>query len=69
MANTYRFAAAFNFYMHGGINIVDPDSLSQLDTTLVALPYEVNAKATVQRSGEIVYCHIQRKNSTRRDGT
>ncbi|MBQ7608681.1 MAG: hypothetical protein IJU76_12040 [Desulfovibrionaceae bacterium] len=54
MANKYRFADAFNFYMHGGKNVVDPDSLSQMDTTLVALPYGVNAKATVQKHRDLV---------------
>ncbi len=39
MSNRYNFADALNFYLYGGKAVIDPDGLTELDTTAITIPF------------------------------
>ena len=48
------FADAFNFLIYNGEQVIDPDSLSEMDTSQLALPYGNNARLPVQKYRDIL---------------
>ena len=49
------FADAFNYLLYDGKRIIDPDSLNELDTTEIALPFGDNSTdETVQKYRDIL---------------
>lgn len=56
MGQNQIFADAFNYYIYGGEQVIDPDSLEELDTREVDVPYggEDGAKQPVQRTRDVI---------------
>ena len=54
MADNARFADAFNYYLYGGKQMIDPDGLSPLDTTEIAVPYGDGNKVPVQKYRDLL---------------
>lgn len=50
------FADAFNFYIYGGEQVIDPDSLVELDAREISVPYggAEGAKLPVQRTRDVI---------------
>lgn len=50
------FADAFNFYVYGGRQVIDPDSLEELDTREVGVPYgsPEDVEQPVQRIRDVI---------------
>lgn len=48
------FADTFNYFVYGGTQVISPDSLKELDTREIDVPYggEKGAKQPVQKSDE-----------------
>ena len=64
MQDKETFADAFNFFLYGGWQVIDPGKLEPLDTAPIALPYGDNGKAvSVQK-----YRDILKKLTVMRDG-
>ena len=64
MQDKETFADAFNFFLYGGWQVIDPGKLEPLDTASIALPYGDNGKAvSVQK-----YRDILKKITVMRDG-
>ena len=56
MRQSQIFADAFNYYIYGGEQVIDPDGLEELDTREVDVPYggEDGAKQPVQRTRDVI---------------
>ncbi len=50
------FADAFNYFVYDGKQVIDPDSLEELDTREIELPYggETGAKQPVQKTRDVI---------------
>ena len=50
------FADAFNYFVYGGEQVINPESLEELDTCEVDVPYggEKGAKQPVQRTRDVI---------------
>lgn len=50
------FADAFNYYVYGGRQVIDPSSLEELDTREIGVPYgsPENAEQPVQRIRDVI---------------
>ena len=48
------FADAFNYLLYDGEPVIDPDSLSEMDTAQLALPYGNNARLPVQKYRDLL---------------
>lgn len=50
------FADAFNYFVYGGEQVINPESLEELDTCEVGVPYggEKGAKQPVQRTRDVI---------------
>jgi len=48
------FADAFNYLLYGGKQVIDPDSLRDMDTSQIALPYGNNARLSVQKYRDLL---------------
>ena len=68
MQDNATFADIFNYYLYKGKKVINPDSLTQLDTTTIVLPYgkdgstvpvqkyrDVLKSATVKQDGKVAY--------------
>ena len=54
MADNARFADAFNYYLYNGKQMIDPDGLTPLDTTEIAVPYGDENKVQVQKYRDLL---------------
>ncbi|MCD7846303.1 MAG: Rpn family recombination-promoting nuclease/putative transposase [Oscillospiraceae bacterium] len=56
MRNNKVFADAFNYLIYGGKQTIDPDSLVELDTREIELPYggESGAEQPIQRTRDVI---------------
>lgn len=54
MSDNRRFADAFNYLIYDGKPIIDPDALTEVDTTEISLPYGNDAKEAVQKYRDIL---------------
>lgn len=56
MGQNRIFADVFNYYIYGGEQVIDPDSLEELDTREVDVPYggKEGAKQPVQRTRDVI---------------
>ncbi|MBR3232064.1 MAG: transposase, partial [Lachnospiraceae bacterium] len=54
MDDNARFAAAFNYYLYGGKQMIDPYGLTALDTTEIAVPYGDGNKVPVQKYRDLL---------------
>lgn len=48
------FADAFNYLLYNGEQVIDPEKLSEMDTSQLALPYGNNARLPVQKYRDIL---------------
>ena len=48
------FADAFNYLLYGGEPVIEPDSLHEMDTSQIALPYGNNARLPVQKYRDLL---------------
>jgi hypothetical protein len=64
MQDKETFADAFNFFLYGGRQVIDPGKLEPLDTASIALPYGDNGKAVSMQK----YRDILKKLTVMRDG-
>ncbi len=50
------FADAFNYFVYGGRQMIDPDSLVELDTREIEVPYggTIGAKQPIQRTRDVI---------------
>ena len=46
MRGSKVFADAFNYFIYGGEQVVDPEFLHELDTTEIAIPFTLDGKST-----------------------
>ena len=44
MRNNSIFADAFNYYIYGGRQVINPDELKELDTTHIAIPFHEDSR-------------------------
>ena len=54
LSNPEYFSDVFNFWLYGGRQVIRADNLTELDTTVIALPYGVDAKEPIQRFRDIL---------------
>ena len=54
MSDSRRFADAFNYLIYDGEPVIDPDKLTEADTTQVVLPYGNDAKEVLQKYRDIL---------------
>ncbi len=54
MSNRERFADVFNFSLYSGKNVIQPNNLSPMDTSEMALPYGINSKMTTQKYRDLL---------------
>ena len=54
MDDNARFADAFNYYLYGGKQMIDPYGLTALDTTEIAVPYGDGNKVPVQKYRDLL---------------
>ena len=48
------FADAFNYLLYAGEQVIDPDSLQEMDTSQMTLPYGNNARLPVQKYRDLL---------------
>ena len=48
------FADAFNYLLYSGEQVIDPDSLREMDTSQITLPYGNNARLPVQKYRDLL---------------
>ena len=48
------FADAFNYLLYSGEQVIDPDSLQEMDTSQITLPYGNNARLPVQKYRDLL---------------
>ena len=48
------FADAFNYLIYDGEPVIDPDSLRDMDTSHIALPYGNNASLPIQKYRDLL---------------
>lgn len=48
------FADAFNYLLYNGEQVIDPESLSEMDTAQLALPYGNNARLPIQKYRDLL---------------
>lgn len=54
MKDNYVFADAFNYLLYGGKQVIDPQKLRPLDTTLTGIPYgEGRTQVPVQKFRDV----------------
>ena len=63
MLDKRRFADAFNYFMYGGEQVINPENLKAMDTTAIALPYGDNAREPIQKFRDVL-----KKWTVNRDG-
>ena len=54
LSNEKIFADAFNFLLYGGRQVINPNNLKELDTTLIAIPYGNNARVPTQKYRDLL---------------
>ena len=54
MGDNARFADAFNYFIYGGKQVIDPAVLTELDTTEIVIPYGNKTKAPVQKFRDLL---------------
>ena len=54
MSDKTRFADAFNFAIYNGDYVIQPDNLNPMDTVAITLPYDVKAKAAIQKYRDLL---------------
>ena len=54
MLDPNRFADVINYFIYDGKQVVDPDHLSPMDTTAIALPYGDNAREPIQKFRDVL---------------
>lgn len=54
LSNPKRFSDIFNFWIYQGESVIQPDDLSEMDTTEIALPYGNNAKKPIQKFRDLL---------------
>ena len=54
LSDKKRFADAFNFSIYDGKDIIQADNLKELDTAVIALPYGIEAKTSVQKYRDLL---------------
>ena len=54
MGDNARFADAFNYFIYGGKQVIDPAALTELDTTEIVIPYGNKTKAPVQKFRDLL---------------
>lgn len=50
MRGSKVFADAFNYFIYGGEQVVDPEFLHELDTTEIAIPFTLDGKSTREKA-------------------
>ena len=50
MRGSKVFADAFNYFIYGGEQVVDPEFLHELDTTEIAIPFTLDGKGTREKA-------------------
>ena len=63
LSNPEHFCDIFNFCLYNGRQVIHADDLKELDTTVIALPYGVDAKEPIQKFRDVLklYAAMQDK--------
>ena len=68
MRGSKVFADAFNYFIYGGEQVVDPEFLHELDTTEIGIPFTLDGKSTreetVMRDARASYILLGIENQT-----
>ena len=54
LSNPEHFSDVFNFWLYKGRQVIQASDLKELDTTVIALPYGVDAKEPVQKFRDVL---------------
>ena len=54
LSNPEHFSDVFNFWLYKGRQVIQAGDLKELDTTVIALPYGVDAKEPVQKFRDVL---------------
>ena len=54
MSDPAHFADLVNYYVFGGEEVVDPGSLTPLDTAEIAIPYGDKARSPIQKYRDVI---------------
>ena len=54
MKNNTVFADAFNYFIYGGRQIIDPENLRELDATEIAVPFGNENEVAVQKYRDLL---------------
>lgn len=54
MSDKERFADAFNYFIYGGAQVINPADLKPLDTTEIVIPYGNKTKAPIPKFRDLL---------------
>ena len=63
LSNPEHFSDVFNFWLYKGRQVIRADELKELDTTVIALPYGVDAKEPIQRFRDVLKLYAAMRDS------
>ena len=63
LSDKERFSDIFNFWIYDGKNVIDPDGLTELDTTSVAIPHNGRSRKHVQKYRDILKLYAAKSDS------
>ena len=63
LSDNDRFSDIFNFWIYDGKSVIDPNGLTELDTTSIAIPYNGKSRKHVQKYRDILKLYAAKSDS------